>query len=259
MANAMLIGLKKNQFEMHDIHVIELDVQKRQTLIHQLGVQTSDRLSVVSDVDLIVLAVKPQQLKALTMELRPLLQQQLVISIAAGIRSIDLSRWLGEYRYIVRAMPNTPGQIQAGITGLFALNQVTSTQREQAAKVLEAIGKIIWCNDEVTLDAVTAISGSGPAYVFYFIEALQTAGMALGLSEEHARLLSLETFRGAGLLAAGSNEPTNVLRTQVTSKGGTTEQGILSLENAGVKQAIINAAKAAALRSQELGDVLGKD
>lgn len=259
MASAMLAGLKNNQFEMQDVTVVELDAEKRQVLIAQFGVQASERLAVVENVDLIVLAVKPQQLKALALDLLPWIKQQLVVSIAAGIRSTDLSRWLGGYAHIVRAMPNTPGQIQAGVTGLYAPSNVTAEQRIQAGKVLEAIGKVVWCDDEAKLDAVTAISGSGPAYVFYFIEALQEAGVALGLSEADARLLSLETFRGAGLLAASSNEAPSVLRARVTSKGGTTEQGVLALETAGVKQAIINAARAAALRSCELGDLLGKD
>jgi pyrroline-5-carboxylate reductase len=156
-------------------------------------------------------------------------------------------------------MPNTPAQIQAGVSGLYALSEVTAEQHTQAETIMKAVGEVLWLDEESKMDAVTAISGSGPAYVFYFIEAIQQAALELGLNEEQAKTLSLETFIGASLLAAQSLESPATLRSQVTSKGGTTEQAIQTMEAAAVKSAIIKAAKAAANRSQELGDLLGKD
>lgn len=259
MARALIGGLKTNGFAMADINVIEPDAGKRAQLQADFGIKTTQQLPSVSNADVIVLAVKPQQLRDLSIFLGSLLQNQLVISIAAGIRSQDLARWLGGYQAIVRVMPNTPAQIQAGISALYALPAVTSTQHEQASTILGAVGQILWLDDEAKMDAVTAISGSGPAYVFYFIEAMQQAAAELGLSAEQARLLSLHTFSGASQLAMQSAESPGTLRTQVTSKGGTTERALLALEAAGVKSAIIKAAKAAADRSQELGDLLGKD
>jgi pyrroline-5-carboxylate reductase len=207
----------------------------------------------------VVLAVKPQQLRDLSIFLGSLLHKQLIISIAAGIRAKDIARWLGGYQSIVRVMPNTPAQIQAGISGLYALPEVTEHQHSQTETIMNAVGEVLWLDEESKMDAVTAISGSGPAYVFYFIEAMQQGALELGLNEEQAKILSLETFIGASLLAAQSLESTPTLRRQVTSKGGTTEQAIQTMEAASVKSAIIKATKAAASRSQELGDILGKD
>jgi pyrroline-5-carboxylate reductase len=154
-------------------------------------------------------------------------------------------------------MPNTPAQIRAGISALYAMPAVSNTQREHANIILAAVGKTLWLDDEAKMDAVTAISGSGPAYVFYFIEALQDAAMALGLDAEASKLLALETFSGASLLATQSKDDIKTLRAQVTSKGGTTEQGILTLETANIKDIIRKAAKAAADKSVMLGDQLG--
>ena len=256
MAYALIVGLKNKKFVMANILVVEHDASKWQQLT-QLGVQVSAELSSARDCDAIVLAIKPQQLPALSKTLAPLLSSQLVISIAAGIRLTDLSRWLGNYQIIVRAMPNTPAQIQAGVTGLFAMQSVTKKHISLADQILKAAGNTLWLDSEEKLDAVTAISGSGPAYVFYLIEALQVAALELGLSEVEAKQLSLATFKGASLLADVSTTPINTLRTQVTSKGGTTEQGLLSLENSQVKQAIILAAQKAYQRAKTLGDELG--
>ena len=209
------------------------------------------------------MAIKPQQLPNLAKTLAPLLNKQLIISIAAGIRLADLSRWLGNdgttYGTIVRAMPNTPAQIQAGITGLYAMPKVSTAQIAQADLILSAAGSTLWLDSEEKLDAITAISGSGPAYVFYFIEALQAAAIELGLSETQAKQLSIATFKGASLLADASTTPIATLREQVTSKGGTTEQGLLSLQDSKVKQAIILAAQKACMRAKSLGIELGRD
>lgn len=258
MARAMISGLKTNGFAMAAISVVESDAAKRDKLSEDFGVHVTEQLPSVSHSDVIVLAVKPQQLRDLSIFLGSVLQNQLLVSIAAGIRSQDLARWLGGYQNIVRVMPNTPAQIQAGISALYAMPEVTAKQHEQAELILSAVGKTIWLDEESQMDAVTAISGSGPAYVFYFIEAMEQAALELGLTPEQARLLSLETFIGASKLATQSAETPATLRSQVTSKGGTTESAIMALESAAVKSAIIKAAKAAAARSVELGDQLGK-
>ena len=259
MAQAMMIGLKSQQFTMQNITVIEPDASKYQILERDLGIYATDDLRQIQLCDVIVLAIKPQQLPSLAKTLAPLITKQLIISIAAGIRLADLSRWLGGYETIVRAMPNTPAQIQAGITGLYAMPSVTPAQIALADQVLGAAGATIWLDSEEKLDAVTAISGSGPAYVFYFIEALQAAAIELGLNEAQAKQLSVVTFKGASLLADASTTPIATLREQVTSKGGTTEQGLLSLQNSQVKQAIILAAHKACDRAKTLGVELGRD
>jgi pyrroline-5-carboxylate reductase len=258
MARAIIGGLKQNGFDMPAITVLELDADKRQTLSLEFGINTTDNYAGFAQADVIVFAVKPQQLKQVCNDLRSHLTQQLLVSIAAGVRSQDISRWLDGYPAIVRVMPNTPAQISAGISALYAMPQVSATQREQANTILAAVGKTVWLNDEGEMDAVTAISGSGPAYVFYFIEALQEAGVALGLDAEAAKLLALETFAGASLLATQSKEDIKTLRAQVTSKGGTTEQGILALETGNIKDIVRDAAKAAAAKSKLLGDQLGE-
>ncbi len=259
MARALIGGLKNNGYLMNDISVIEPEAEKRAQLQGDFGVNVTEQLPSVTMADIVVLAVKPQQLRDLSIFLGSLLQQQLLISIAAGIRAKDIARWLGGYQSIVRVMPNTPAQIQAGISGLYAMPDVTENQHNQAETIMRAVGEVLWLDEESKMDAVTAISGSGPAYVFYFIEAMQQAALELGLNEEQAKILSLETFIGSSLLAAQSLETPATLRSQVTSKGGTTEQAIRTMEAAAVKSAIIKAAKAAANRSQELGDMLGKD
>ena len=259
MARALIGGLLQQGFSAGNINVVEPDHEKRERLQHDLGVKTSEQLPSVHDADIVVLAVKPQQLRDLAIFLGSLLKSQLVISIAAGVRSQDLSRWLGGCAAVVRAMPNTPAQVRAGVTALFAMPGVSTQQRHQADILLSAVGQTLWLSEENQMDAVTAISGSGPAYVFYFIEALQQAALDLGLPSEQARMLSLHTFAGASALAVQSADDPASLREQVTSKGGTTERALLSMQEAQVKPAIERAAAAAAERSRELGDLLGKN
>jgi pyrroline-5-carboxylate reductase len=258
MAQAMLAGLKTQAFCMSDITVVELDKDKHRSLQEKFGVIATETLADVSTADTIVLAVKPQQLPDLASTLAPLLTKQLIISIAAGVRIPDLSAWLNHYPTLVRAMPNTPAQIQAGITGLYAAPTISKAQMAMADQVLGAAGTTLWVDSEDKLDAVTAISGSGPAYVFYFIEALQAAAQSLNLSEAEAKQLSIATFKGASLLADASAIPVAELRAQVTSKGGTTEQGLLSLADSKVNEAIRLAAECAFARAKTLGDELGK-
>lgn len=258
MASAIIGGLKNNGFNMPSISVIEPDAQKRHQLANEFNVQVSDNYVDICNTssvnNVIILAVKPQQLHEVCLQLQPKLNSQLVISIAAGIRSNVISRWLNHYQAIVRVMPNTPAQIQAGVSALYAMPSVNQIQRQQAATILEAAGLILWLDKEEKMDAITAISGSGPAYVFYFIEALQDAAIALGLSPEESRILAIETFTGASLLAKHSSDDVKTLRAQVTSKGGTTEQGILKLETANIKNSVMLAAQAAADKSRTLGD-----
>lgn len=258
MSTALIKGLKSQDFDPKNIQVVELDDARREALAQSLNVNVTQHLKDIAQNDVIILAVKPQQLKAVAFELAPFLKQQLIISIAAGIRLSDLSRWLNQYPKIIRAMPNTPAQIQLGMTGLYAMPHVTEIENETATQILNAVGSTLWVESEVKLDAVTAISGSGPAYVFYLIEALQEAATALGLTATQARALSIATFSGASKLAEVSTTPIQTLREQVTSKGGTTEQGLLSLEASKVKQAIILAAEQAEKRAKVLGDELGK-
>jgi pyrroline-5-carboxylate reductase len=206
-----------------------------------------------------VLAVKPQQMREAVAPLKAHLDQQLIVSIAAGIRLTDLSRWLGGHARLVRCMPNTPALIGAGITALYAGSSVDSVGRAAAERVLAAVGRAVWVEDEALIDPVTAISGSGPAYVFYFLEAMQEAGRELGLPEATTRELALETFIGAARLAAQSPETFATLRERVTSKGGTTAAALQVMNQNDMKASFIKALKAASNRGRELGEEMGKD
>jgi pyrroline-5-carboxylate reductase len=258
MATALIGGLLKRSYTAAQLRVVEINADNRAKLQQDFGVQaTAELADGVSGSHVVVLATKPQQLREVCAQLAPLLKDQLVVSIAAGIRAQDIARWLGSEN-IVRAMPNTPALIQSGMTGLFALPTVNAVQRELAQSILNAVGNTLWLENEAMMDAVTAISGSGPAYVFYFIEALEKAAMELGFVAHDARTLSLETFLGAVKLASTSKDDVSVLRARVTSKNGTTERALLSMEADAVKQHIVAAAHAAAKRSKEMGDELGR-
>jgi pyrroline-5-carboxylate reductase len=240
--------------------VVEIDRQARERLQRDFRVQAHGGLAEgVAGADCVVLAVKPQQLREVAQALAPLIGGSLVVTIAAGVRVRDLSRWLGGHQRIVRAMPNTPALALAGMTGLYAAPAVTQVDRARADQILSAAGATLWVGDEQRIDAVTAISGSGPAYVFYLIEALEEAGKALGFDAGDAQRLALQTFSGAVKLAAESADPVSILRARVTSKGGTTERALAALDKDGVRAAIVRAARAAAERSRELGDELGMD
>ena len=257
MATALIGGMLGKGFVAGQISVVEIGADSRARLQRDFAVHAVENLAEgVSGSDIIVFAVKPQQLREVAQQLAPLLDKQLLISIAAGVRAVDLARWSGS-QAVVRAMPNTPALIQSGMTGLYATPVVNAAQREQAQSILVAVGEILWLQDEAMLDAVTAISGSGPAYVFYFIEALQQAARGLGFNAEEARRLSLATFLGASKLAAGSDEDVSVLRARVTSKNGTTERALLSMAAHQVAEHIVQAAQAAADRAKEMGDELG--
>lgn len=257
MASALIGGLLAKGFPATDVAVLEPGEEARQRLTATHRVSAVDivpeNLPGALDCDVVVLSVKPQQMQAAVAPLAPYLGRQLVISIAAGLPLAVISGWLGGYRKMVRAMPNTPAMIGAGITGLFAYPEVDATGRSQAQEVVEAVGSALWIDDEAQMDGVTALSGSGPAYVFLFIEALQEAGLKLGFNAEQVRAMAVETVLGAARLAALSPEPVSVLRERVTSKGGTTEAALKTMAEAQVKAGIMAGVAAAEARGRELG------
>jgi len=257
MAVALIGGLLKRSYTAAQLRVVEINADNCIRLQNDFGVSATPELATgVADSDVIVLAVKPQQLHEVCAQLTPLLRGQLIVSIAAGIRASDISSWLGSSN-VVRSMPNTPALIQSGVAGLYALSEVSVAHKEIAANILNAVGSTVWLQEEVMLDGVTAISGSGPAYVFYFIESMQQAARELGFDDVQAKSLVIDTLLGATKLAQASSDEVSVLRARVTSKNGTTERAILSMEKDGVKQHIIAAVHAAAIRSKEMGDELG--
>jgi pyrroline-5-carboxylate reductase len=260
MASALIGGMLNQGFPPGEIAVIEINEDSRSRLEKDYRVRCyAEQDPVALRCDALLLAVKPQQMRAACASLHKHLKQQLIISIAAGLRLSDLSRWLDGYDKLVRAMPNTPALISSGVTGLFALPTVSEAERLGAERILQAVGSTLWVADESQIDAVTAISGSGPAYVFLFIEALQQAALQLGFSDRQARQLAIETTLGAAKLVAQSDEAASALRERVTSKGGTTEAALLMMAERGVKSGIIAGALAAHTRSGELGQLLGKD
>jgi pyrroline-5-carboxylate reductase len=259
MASAMIGGLLAQGWSSADLLVVEIAAEARERLEREFAVKTwaaPDTSAVAADC--IVLAVKPQQMRETARELRALLASQVVVTIAAGIRLADLGRWLDGYARLVRVMPNTPALVRAGVSALYAPAGVSAEERSRAEAILGAVGSTVWVEREDLLDAITAVSGSGPAYVFYFIEALADAGRELGLDAAAARLLALDTFHGAAALARRSDDPPALLRARVTSKGGTTEAALRVLEERSVRERIIEAIKRAAARSREMGDELGR-
>lgn len=260
MATALVNGLVGKGFDAQEISIVEIQPAAQKRLVDAFGITCFDEPAKAAPYgDIVVLAVKPQQMRGVARSVAPHLRSELVLSIAAGIRLADLGRWLGDYPRLARCMPNTPALIGMGATGLYARPAVDAAQRAQAQKVLEAVSEVIWVADEALLDPITAVSGSGPGYVFLFIEALERAAQELGIDAAAARKLAITTFRGASELAARSSEPPAVLRERVTSKGGTTERALASMDADGVKEAIVRAVHAADERARELAAELAKD
>ena len=264
MAAALIGGMIERGFDAAAIQAIELSAAARAQLETRFGIRCTDNADERAlACDVLVLAVKPQQMKAALAPFAGRLGGQLVISIAAGLRLGDLGRWLGgsgaPYTRLVRCMPNTPALIGAGVTGLYADPSVDGAGRDAAERVLAAVGSTVWIAAEAQMDAVTAVSGSGPAYVFHFIEALESAGRSLGFDETAARRFAIDTVLGAARLAAASPDAPAVLRERVTSKGGTTEAALASLAAAGWHDELVAAVQAADARGRELGELLGKD
>jgi pyrroline-5-carboxylate reductase len=284
MASALIGGLLARGRTAGSLAVVEPVEAQRDRLAARfpgVALHAAVGADAVRGATLVVLAVKPQQMRDACMALAPFVAPGnppgpsaaratgaaaaarvatsvattvgCVLSIAAGTRSADIAQWLGGFDRVVRAMPNTPAMVGKGIAGVHAQPAVDPAQRDAAAAVLEAGGEVVWVDSEAMLDAVTGVSGSGPAYVFYFLEALETAARAQGFAPADARRLAYATFDGAVALAKASAEEPATLRAQVTSKGGTTERGVAALDAAGVRAAVVAAVTAATARAAELG------
>ncbi len=258
MATALIGGLLKQGYAADDIGVAEPNAERRAALAQAFGIGLEESAAEVLTAETLVLAVKPQILQAVLTRLPPLSKHVCVLSIAAGVRAADIARWLHGHGAIIRAMPNTPALVGLGVTGLYALAGVSQSQKDAAEAILAAVGQTVWVDSEAHIDAVTAISGSGPAYVFLFMEALEAAAVDLGLDRATARTLALGTVHGAASLAVQDGSEPALLRARVTSKGGTTERGIAALEAGGLDRIVRQAARAAADRARELGDLLGE-
>lgn len=261
MASSLIGGLVADNLDPSQIKVADPITSLRENLAARYGVHTSkSNLDVASDADVIVLAIKPQLLKIVAEELAPVVRERapLVVSVAAGIHSEDINQWLGGNVAVVRTMPNTPALVQSGATALFANEQVSDEQRDLAESILRAAGLALWVDDESLMDAVTALSGSGPAYFFRIMEAIESAGIQLGLPAETSRLLTLQTAFGAAKMALESSEPVTRLRERVTSPGGTTEQGLRVLDENNIDKVFTDVLTAARDRSKELANILSE-
>jgi len=258
MASAIIGGLLRQGTPAQRILVIDPSDTQREHLTLTLGVMTAATPdSQLQGIPTVVWAVKPQQFKAAAAQTAPFTAQALHYSVMAGLRTDDIARLMGT-AHVVRAMPNTPALVGQGMTGLFARPEVSADERTLIEKLAAPTGQWLWVANEADLDAVTALSGSGPAYVFYFVEAMMAAAAEMGLSEDQGRTLALATFGGATALASQSSESPAVLRERVTSKGGTTYAALTAMEAAGMKQAFVTALKAAQQRARELGDEFGR-
>ncbi|MFV9614817.1 MAG: pyrroline-5-carboxylate reductase [Gammaproteobacteria bacterium] len=259
MADSLIGGLINAGYSAASITVSEPDEKRLQTLKERFKVNVSLDNNETLNCEIIILSVKPQLLKTVCLQLdRSKINNSLFISIAAGVKSTDINRWLNNNQAIVRCMPNTPALLQCGATGLFANELVTDTQKQQAEKIMQAVGIAIWVDSEEQLNAVTAVSGSGPAYFFLMMEAMQQAGEKLGLTADVTQQLVLQTALGAARMATESDSSPAELRQRVTSKGGTTEQAILSFQSANYQQIVLDALTAANNRSISLADELGQ-
>ncbi|MBI1942642.1 MAG: pyrroline-5-carboxylate reductase [Betaproteobacteria bacterium] len=259
MATALIGGLIAKGTKPSAISVVEVLPEARKRLAKKKVHASAAPDATTAAADTLVFAVKPQDMRAAAGALAGVAAGKLVISIAAGIRLAGLSRWLGGYRRLVRCMPNTPALIGAGVSCLCALPEVSAAERRRAERILAAAGKVVWVKDEALLDPVTAVSGSGPAYVFWFIEQLAAAGESLGLTREVSARLALETVLGSAKLAAQSADSASVLRARVTSKGGTTEAALKVFDEERLAERLRRAIEAASRRGAELGALLGKD
>lgn len=254
MASAIIGGLLRQGMAPELIDVVEPLAQARSALQRQFGVRAlAQAQAQLERARLVVWAVKPQNFQSAAQQVVGHTQGALHLSVAAGIRASTLAKWLGSER-MVRAMPNTPALIAQGMTGLYARPGVSAEERALVEQVIATTGAFLWVEEESLLDAVTALSGSGPAYVFYFLEAMTQAGVDMGLTPQQAHTLSVTTFAGAAQLAMRSDDPPVVLRQRVTSKGGTTHAAIESMEADGIAQRFMRALDAAEARAHELGE-----
>jgi pyrroline-5-carboxylate reductase len=257
MATSLVSGLIASGHEPGSIWVSDISPEQLKSLAERLQVNvTASNETVVNESDVVVLAVKPQIMRDVAKQIAPAIQQRkpLIVSIAAGISERSLSAWLGADIAIVRCMPNTPALVLTGATALHANDNVGTEQRSMAENILRAVGIALWVKDEKELDAVTAVSGSGPAYYFLLMEAMEQAAVDLGLTEETARLLVLQTALGAAKIALESSESPELLRKRVTSPGGTTQRAIETFQQGGFSELVSKALHAARDRSIEMSN-----
>lgn len=257
MASAIIGGLLKQGWPVSHIDVVEPFDEARAKLSSQFGISAQAQAgNFLNRANLVLWAVKPQTFKDAAAQTQGHTQAALHLSVAAGIRSDTIAQWLGSQR-VVRAMPNTPALVGKGITALFARPAVNAADKALVNQVLGSTGELMWVDAEDHIDAVTALSGSGPAYMFYFMEAMREAGTGMGLEPAQAYRLAIATFIGAGALAKASPEPPETLRQRVTSKGGTTYAALSAMEASGIKPAFIAAMQAAQARAREMGQEFG--
>lgn len=259
MASALIGGLIRTGHAADHIQAIEPDAAARERLMRDFGIEARAEATGLAPCVVAVLATKPQVLRQVAQAHAATLADALVVSVAAGIQLADLSRWLGGHPRIVRAMPNTPALVGAGVTGLAAAPGLGAADRAIAQGLFDAVGSVLWVDGDSGIDLVTALSGSGPAYVMLMAEALTAAGTAQGLEAGAAQALALDTMAGAVALMRASNEAPATLRARVTSPGGTTERGIAALQGGGFEALVAAAVASARARAAELGDILGKD
>lgn len=259
MAYALIKGLLNNGFNANQINISDPNEELLRNRESELKVSTySDNASLLSNSDVIFFAVKPQVLSNVCLELKGIVKSKhLFVSIVAGIRSSDINRWLGGNFSLIRTMPNTPALFQAGVTGLFANELVDNEQKSLVSSILSSVGECFWVNEEKLIDAITAISGSGPAYFFLLMESMKQAGMALGLDEETANSLSIQTAYGASLMANKTGKDSRTLRAEVTSPNGTTQSAIESFQDQNFEGIVANATRAAYDRAREISNELG--
>ena len=259
MAYALIKGLLNNGFDANQINISDPNEELLLNRESELKVTTySDNTSLLSNSDIIFFAVKPQVLSSVCLELKGVVKSKhLFVSIVAGIRSSDINRWLGGNFALIRTMPNTPALFQTGVTGLFANELVNNEQKSLVSSILSSVGECFWVDEEKLIDAITAISGSGPAYFFLLMESMKQAGMALGLDEETANSLSIQTAYGASLMANKTGKDSRTLRAEVTSPNGTTQSAIESFQDQNFEGIVANATRAAYDRARELSNELG--
>ncbi len=260
MASSLIGGLIADGFDASNISVVEINADKRRLLSQRFGIQVSETIDgTINNADVVAFCIKPQQFREVAQASAREIQVRnpLLISVAAGIRTADMASWLGGSFAIVRAMSNTPALVQTGASALFANANVSNEQRNQAESLLRAVGIVEWVGDEDLMDVVTALSGSGPAYFFRIMEGLVKAAEQLGLTKDVAHLLTIQTALGAAKMALESEEDIATLREQVTSPGGTTEQGLKTMNDNNIDQLLLDVLKAAQHRATELADQLG--
>ena len=259
MAYALIKGLISDGFDAKNINISDSNVQLLESRKSELGVSTySDNLSLLENSEVIVFAVKPQVLSTVCNELKNrATPSQVFVSIVAGIQSQDINRWLGGNFSLIRTMPNTPALFQSGVTGLYANDLVTPEQKNSVDVLLSSVGECFWVNEEKLLDAITAISGSGPAYFFLLMQSMKQAAMALGLDEKTADSLSIQTSHGASIMATNSGKDSKTLRSEVTSPNGTTQAAIETFQDQNFEGIVAAATRAAYDRARELSKELG--